>query len=134
MKRNTVEGLAAGLAVASDSTIMKVFDMSNIILGLVTGLAGLTGTTFLIQQVQANPNTVGNQSISGQVVRFVDDDEFYLNDGTKDIKVDAEDSVNNLISVGQQITVTGRYDDGMREFDAYSFTLPNGEEVIVYDD
>ena len=106
----------------------------NIVAGFVAGLVGLTGIAFWIQQAQADPSAARSQSISGKVVRLIDDDDFILNDGTREIRVDADAQAIDMISPGQQIILTGTFDDDRREFDAYTIKLPNGNEVALDDD
>lgn len=72
-------------------------------------------------------------TISGQVTKLLDD-EFILNDGTGEIIIEAEPRWGQAmnLSVGEQVTVVGRYDDN--EFDAHSITLANGEMIQIHDD
>lgn len=70
--------------------------------------------------------------ISGKVVRLGDDD-FVLDTGKKQVLIDAEERPlqQAKLSFGQQVTVTGKYDDD--NFDAYSITAPNGKVIPVRD-
>lgn len=74
----------------------------------------------------------GSTQISGKVVRLGDDD-FVLDTGKKQILIDAEERPlqQAKLSTGQQVTVTGKYDDD--NFDAYSITGPNGKVIPVRD-
>lgn len=58
-------------------------------------------------------------------VEQVWEDGFYLNTGNRTLEVDSwdlyRDSTQRYVSVGQQLTVTGEFDNG--EFDAFSITL-----------
>ncbi|MCC5643987.1 DNA-binding protein [Nostoc sp. CHAB 5824] len=72
-------------------------------------------------------------TISGQVTQLLDD-EFILNDGKGQIIVEAEPQLGQPInlSVGEQVTVVGNYDD--HEFNAHSITRANGETIQIHDD
>ncbi|BAZ53912.1 hypothetical protein NIES4103_65960 [Nostoc sp. NIES-4103] len=84
-------------------------------------------------------NQIGNlpnarvTTISGQVTKLLDD-EFILNDGQRQIIVEAESQLAQPInlSVGEQVTVVGNYDDN--EFNAHSITRANGETIQIHDD
>ncbi|WP_448268306.1 hypothetical protein [Nostoc sp. DSM 114159] len=88
---------------------------------------------------QKAPNQIENLSnarvttISGQVSKLLDD-EFILNDGKGQIIVEAEPQLGQPInlSVGEQVTVVGNYDDN--EFKAVSITRANGETIQIHDD
>lgn len=62
-------------------------------------------------------------TISGQVTG-IKGDEFMLNDGTGEIVVDTNDRKLTNLSVGEQVTVVGEYDDD--DFDAFSITRQDG--------
>ncbi|KOP23289.1 hypothetical protein AMR41_26740 [Hapalosiphon sp. MRB220] len=88
---------------------------------------------------QKTPNQIENSpnarvtNISGKVTKLLDD-EFILNDGKGQIIVEAEPQLGQLInlSVGEQVTVVGNYDDN--EFKALSITRANGETIQIHDD
>ncbi|MHC0061361.1 hypothetical protein ACWATR_00320 [Nostoc sp. UIC 10890] len=88
---------------------------------------------------QKAPNQIENlpnarvTSISGQVTKLLDD-EFILNDGKGQIIIEAESQLGQPInlSVGEQVTVVGNYDDN--EFKALSITRANGETLQIHDD
>ncbi|MBE9179806.1 NirD/YgiW/YdeI family stress tolerance protein [Oculatella sp. LEGE 06141] len=87
------------------------------------------------QQPQTNTETAQNPNsvtISGEVVR-VEDDDVIINDGTQEIRVDADDDVLRQanLAAGDQITVVGEYDNN--EFDAVTITLESGETLVVDD-
>ncbi|MUG92043.1 hypothetical protein F7734_06035 [Scytonema sp. UIC 10036] len=72
-------------------------------------------------------------TISGQVTKLLDD-EFILNDGKRQIIVEAEPQLGKPInlSVGEQVTVVGNYDDN--EFNALSITRASGETLQIHED
>ena len=88
------------------------------------------------QKVQTQNKNLPNArviTISGQVTQLLDD-EFILNNGTEEIIIEAEPRWGQAmnLSVGEQVTVVGRYDDN--EFEAHSITLANGEMIQIHDD
>ena len=70
--------------------------------------------------------------VSGKVVRLGDDD-FVLDTGKAKVLIDAEESPlqQAKLSVGDQVTVSGRYDDD--NFDAHTITPANGKPIRVRD-
>ncbi|MEG3954639.1 DNA-binding protein [Microcoleus sp. herbarium2] len=72
-------------------------------------------------------------TISGKVVGFgeADENEWILNDGSGQVRVDAGPRRwrNINLSEGETITVVGEMDDG--EFDAFSITLSNGSIINI---
>jgi uncharacterized protein YdeI (BOF family) len=83
-----------------------------------------------IQDLRSN-NTV---TLSGEVVRLTDDEEFLLDDGTGQIEVEAETAAirESNLAVGTSVTVTGYYDED--EFEALTLTPAGGETITVIDD
>ncbi len=87
--------------------------------------------------VWAQNQTGGTQQprlnqISGKVVRLGDDD-FVLDTGKAKVLIDAEDSAlqQAKLSVGDRVSVSGRYDDD--NFDAHTITPANGKPIRVRD-
>ncbi|NET76701.1 DNA-binding protein [Okeania hirsuta] len=72
-----------------------------------------------------------NAIISGQVIG-ISGDEFMLDDGTGQILVDTDDRELTNLSVGEQVTVVGEYDDD--DFDAYSITRQDGSVINIRSD
>ncbi|WP_287275464.1 MULTISPECIES: DNA-binding protein [unclassified Okeania] len=72
-----------------------------------------------------------NATISGQVIG-ISGDEFMLDDGTGQILVDTDDRELTNLSVGEQVTVIGEYDDD--DFDAYSITRQDGSVINIRSD
>ncbi|MBE9086360.1 hypothetical protein IQ278_30425 [Tolypothrix sp. LEGE 11397] len=78
------------------------------------------------------PTMAGNQSSSfSGPVRQVWEDGFRLNSNGRSITVDTYDicgdNTSSHISVGDQVTVRGEFDEG--EFDAFSVTKANGKRA-----
>ncbi|MGK7921261.1 MAG: DNA-binding protein [Trichodesmium sp.] len=69
-----------------------------------------------------------NLTISGQVIG-VSDNEFMLDDGTGQILVDVYPNQSVNLSVGEQVTVVGEYDDD--DFDAFSITRQDGSVIDI---
>jgi hypothetical protein len=93
----------------------------------------VTSLLFLGFLILANvPAMARNQSssFSGRV-RQVWEDGFSLNSNGRSITVDTYDicgdNTTSHISVGDQVSVTGEFDEG--EFDAFSVTKANGTRV-----
>lgn len=93
----------------------------------------VTSLLFLSFLVLANiPAMARNQSssISGSVGQ-VWEDGFRLNSNGRSITVDTYDicgdNTTSHISVGDQVTITGEFDEG--EFDAFSVTKANGRRA-----
>jgi uncharacterized protein YdeI (BOF family) len=106
------------------------------ILGTILALASLSLTPVLsvAQTAIRELQTANSTTISGQIVRLTDDD-LVLGDGTGQILVEADDHPlrQENLSVGEQITVTGHYDDE-NTFDAILIQRSNGEEIYIFDD
>ncbi|MEG3850040.1 DNA-binding protein [Microcoleus sp. herbarium19] len=72
-------------------------------------------------------------TISGRVVGFgeADENEWILNDGSGQVRVDAGPRRwrNINLSEGETITVIGEMDDG--EFDAFAITRSNGSIINI---
>ncbi|ACK69149.1 hypothetical protein PCC7424_0693 [Gloeothece citriformis PCC 7424] len=107
-----------------------------------TGIILTTLATLAIPmavQAQKAQTPIGNlpnsrlMSISGEVTQLFHD-EFLLNDGTGQIIVEAEPQWGQPmnLSVGEQVTVVGRYDDN--EFEAFSITNSQGQTIQIHDD
>jgi hypothetical protein len=98
-----------------------------------TAIAASAVPVLVLAQTQPEPvRRATSTDIAGEIVA-IDDGDFLLNTSDGQILVDADDrSVRRAnFSVGEQITVTGRYDD--EDFEAYSVTRENGEVVFVWD-
>jgi uncharacterized protein YdeI (BOF family) len=93
-----------------------------------------TSTIPTLVSAQTQPGNVQRVSIeiSGKIIS-IDDGDFLLDTSNGQILVDADDrSVRRAnLTVGEQVTVTGRYDDD--SFDAYTVTRESGEVVSVWD-
>lgn len=72
------------------------------------------------------------QTVSGEIVRIADEDEFVLSDGTRRIRVDANLANDRRlqISQGETVTVIGRLDDDDFELQARRITKANGDTVL----
>ena len=77
-----------------------------------------------IRDLQRNRNL----TISGQVIG-ISGDEFMLDDGTGQILVDIDPRQPVNLSVGEQVTVVGEYDDD--DFDAFSITRQDGSVINI---
>ncbi len=115
------------------SVFTRMLTVPLVTLPLIGGIAA--SVTFLtiatpsmaqtsIQEIQRNSNL----TITGEVKQIWDSDEFVLSDGTGDILVDTEDTFVNL-SVGEKVTVAGRYDD--EQFEAFSITREDGTVIYI---
>lgn len=86
---------------------------------ILIGVAGCTGAT----QMQ-------NGALTGAVER-VWEDGFEVNTGDRTVTVDAwevcGDNTQQSVSVGDELTVEGEFDDG--EFDASAITNANDENI-----
>jgi len=80
-----------------------------------------------------NLNRQENITISGEIVGWgeADENEFILQDATGTVVVDAGPRwwKDLNLNVGDEITVTGEFDDG--EFDAFSLTYADGTVVEI---
>ncbi len=81
---------------------------------------------FISQQVRSN-------GISGRVIRL-DGDDFILDTGNQQIKVDAKSRSlwQANLKVGDQVTVMGEFDDD-DEFDARTIVRADGARIPVSD-
>lgn len=72
-------------------------------------------------------------TISGEITQLFSD-KFILNDGQRQIIVEVEPSLGQSItlSVGERVTVFGKYDDD--DFEAFTITRANGETIKIHDD
>ncbi|MGK7920117.1 MAG: NirD/YgiW/YdeI family stress tolerance protein, partial [Trichodesmium sp.] len=73
-------------------------------------------------------------TIQGEITDIWDD-EFKLSDGTGEIIVDTDDEKAINLSVGEKVTVVGKYDDD--DFDAFTITRQDGTVInirSIYDD
>jgi uncharacterized protein YdeI (BOF family) len=79
---------------------------------------------------QVLPQSSRNDTISGRVIRTIDNDEFFLQTSDGRIRVDADlpDSQFLDLKRGQRVSVVGERDG--RDFDALEITRPNGSQVL----
>ncbi len=79
---------------------------------------------------QVLPQTSRNDTISGEIVRMVDNDEFLLQTSDGRVRVDADlpDAQFLDLKRGQRVSVVGEKDG--RDFDAREITRPNGSQVL----
>lgn len=70
--------------------------------------------------------------IAGKIIS-IDDDDFILDTGNQQIKVDAKSRPirQAKLAVGEQVTVTGTFDD--HEFEARTIVRSNGEVILIRD-
>ena len=113
---------------------MKFNPLPSIVL---IGLAALiipfqVGAQKAQTQIENLPNA-RVMTISGKVTKLLDD-KFILNNGKGQVIVEAEPERGQPVSlsVGEQVTVVGNYDD--QEFNALSITRGNGETIQIHDD
>lgn len=105
----------------------------QIILGSFVGL--VTVLTPAIARADSSDlmsqQTGGNQ-IAGSIIR-IEDDDFILDTGNRQIKVDAEDRPMRQANfqLGEQVTVIGDFDD--EEFDARKVIRANGATIQMRD-
>lgn len=103
-----------------------------------TGIAAITLTALALpgmsQSTIQNLRNTNTVTLSGEVVRLMDDDDFLLDDGTGQIEVEAETAAirESNLAEGTTVTVTGYYDDD--EFEALTLTPAGGETITVVDD
>ncbi|GAB4378276.1 MAG: hypothetical protein Kow00121_29720 [Elainellaceae cyanobacterium] len=78
--------------------------------------------------------SANSTSLSGEIVQIFSED-FILDDGTGQILVEADDRPLRQadFQVGEQVTVTGTYDDD-NSFDAIQITRQDGEVVQIFED
>ncbi len=67
-------------------------------------------------------------TITGEITNIWDD-EFKLSDGTGEIRVDTDDEKAINLSVGEKVTVVGKYDDD--DFDAFIITRQDGTVINI---
>ena len=79
---------------------------------------------------QVLPQSSRNDTISGKIIRMVDNDEFLLRTNNGRVRVDADlpDSQFLDLKRGQRVSVVGEKDG--RDFDAREITRPNGSQVL----
>lgn len=101
------------------------------------GIAFAVAISAVPSLVWAQNQTGGMQQarisqVSGKVVS-VGDDDFVLDTGKAKVLIDAEERPlqQAKLSVGDQVTVSGRYDDD--NFDAHTITPDNGKPIPVRD-
>ncbi|MBO1351955.1 MAG: hypothetical protein EBE86_033380 [Hormoscilla sp. GUM202] len=77
------------------------------------------------------PTDTPGTTISGRVIRMVDNDEFLLRTSNGRIRVDADLPGNQSLNLrrGQRVNVVGEFDDG--DFDAFAITRPNGSPILT---
>lgn len=103
-----------------------------------TGITAVTLTALAVpglsQSTIQDLRSANTVTLSGEVVRFTDDEEFLLDDGTGQIEVEAETAAirESNLAVGTTVAVTGYYDEN--EFEALTLTPAGGETVTVVDD
>lgn len=103
-----------------------------------TGIAAVTLTALAVpgmsQSTIQDLRSANTVTLSGDVVRLTDDDDFLLDDGTGQIEVEAETAAiqGSNLAVGTTVTVTGYYDED--EFEALTLTPAGGETITVVDD
>ncbi|MBC6454157.1 MAG: hypothetical protein GDA43_13955 [Hormoscilla sp. SP5CHS1] len=95
----------------------------------VTG-ESLTGE---INQTSDPLTSPGSMTISGEIIRLFDNDEFLLQTDNGPIRVDADlpDSQSLNLQPGERVNVVGEFDDG--EFDASAITRPDGSPIVPTD-
>lgn len=112
---------------------IRFLSMNNYL--IVPGILASIVTTSLSVQAQTIPIEQLQQRQQGTTitgtVRSVVGNEFILSDGTGEVIVDAGPRWYRAInvSVGEQLTVTGEYDDD--DFDAFTITRANGEVITI---
>ncbi|MGK7899901.1 MAG: hypothetical protein AB4352_00545 [Hormoscilla sp.] len=106
----------------------------SMILDPVTG-ESLTGEIYRTSDPLTSPGnrTFSTSTISGQVIRIVNNDEFLLQTNNGPILVDADlpDSQSLNLQPGERVNVVGEFDDG--DFDASAITRPDGSPIISTD-
>jgi uncharacterized protein YdeI (BOF family) len=92
-----------------------------------------------IGQIQANPSAYYDQimTLNGNVERYIDENEFMLNNGTGSIEVDTGPPWYQTISVpvGTNVTITGQIDimsNGAADLDACRIVTPS-ETIEIRD-
>lgn len=101
---------------------------------IVAGISALVATTSFAAEAQVSIGSLQQRqqgtTISG-TVRSVVGNEFILSDGTGEVIVDAGPRWYRAINIsqGEQLTVTGEYDDD--DFDAFQITRANGEVITI---
>ena len=80
--------------------------------------------------ISPQSRTFSTSTISGQVIRMVDNDEFLLQTNNGLIRVDADlpDSQSLNLQPGERVNVVGEFDDG--DFDASAITRPDGSPIV----
>jgi RNase P/RNase MRP subunit p29 len=128
--------LSGILGSKSDKILVEGVSFMKTILGTTLALAALSLTPVLsmAQTAIRELQNANSTTISGQIIRLTDDD-LVLDDGTGQILVEADDHPlqQENLSIGEQITVTGHYDNE-NTFDAILIRRTNGEEIYIFDD
>jgi len=93
----------------------------------------LTGESLTGDPTQTNDPLISPRrrtTISGEIVRMVDNDEFFLQTNNGRVRVDADlpDAQFLDLKRGQRVSVVGERDG--RDFDALEITRPNGSQVL----
>ena len=105
---------------------------AQVIMGIaIATLATAAIPVFAQSQTDTRPRSFSTE-LSGRVIG-VGNDEFLLQTLEGQILVDAEDRQLRRADLieGEEITVTGYYDEG--EFEAYTIIRPNGNVIQVWD-
>lgn len=121
-------------------SITRSFILLVIVLGMIGSLAimplpvqGRTASP-TIQQIQNNPNAYIGQTVTirGTVGRYIDRNEFLLDDGTGQIVVDLDLPRNRRITIptGTTVTVTGEIDRMRGGVDLDACRIETPTEVI----
>lgn len=100
----------------------------------ITAVTAFSLPTIVLAQSQTYLNQKTNVTqLSGEFVKMRDDDELLLNTSKGQVVVEAESDLLQAINltVGEQITVSGRYDDN--EFEGYTLIRGNGESFDIRD-
>ncbi|MFB8796082.1 MAG: DNA-binding protein [Microcoleus sp.] len=109
----------------------KVFSLSAVTTLLL--VAATSAFAQAITRIRDLPALKTPTTISGRVVGFgeADENEWIIDDGSGQIRIDAGPrSWRNInVSKGETIRVVGEIDDG--EFDAFSITRSNGSVINI---
>lgn len=102
--------------------------------GITVATLTVVAAPSLSQSTIQDLRSANTVTLSGEVVRLMDDDDFLLDDGTGQIEVEAETAAirESNLAVGTTVMVTGYYDED--EFEALTLTPVGGETITVIDD
>jgi uncharacterized protein YdeI (BOF family) len=102
--------------------------------GITVASLAIVAAPVLSQSTIQDLRSTNTVTLSGEVVRLTDDDDFLLDDGTGQIEVEAETAAiqESNLAVGTSVTVTGYCDED--EFEALTLTPAGGETITVVDD